>query len=92
MWWHRSHQQMLHEGLDFAQDSQGDNDNDFEFIPSSDEEGGLVGLNSATDGDDEVVSNTEPQFLVAMASSAMVDTGLGVDADADTMMSSSEWK
>jgi hypothetical protein len=49
-------------------------------------------LNSATDGDDEVVSNTEPQFLVAMASSAMVDTGLGVDADADTMMSSSEWK
>jgi hypothetical protein len=69
MWWHRSHQQMLQ-----SQDSQGDNDNDFEFIPSSDEEGGLVGLNSATDGDDEVVSNTEPQFLVVMASSAMVDT------------------
>jgi hypothetical protein len=60
MWCHRSQQQMLHEGLDFAQDSQGDNDNDFKFIPNSDEEGGLVGLNSATDGDDEVVPETEP--------------------------------
>jgi hypothetical protein len=73
MWWHQSQQRMLHEGLDFTQDSQGDNDNDFEFIPSSDEEGGLVGLNLAANGDHEVVPDTEPQFLVAMESSANID-------------------
>jgi hypothetical protein len=59
MWWHQSQQRMLHEGLDFTQESQGDNDNDFEFIPSSDEEGGLVGLNLAANGDHEVVPDTQ---------------------------------
>jgi hypothetical protein len=83
-WWHRSQQLLLlQEGFDFAQDTQGDNDDDFEFIPNLDEEGGMVGLNS-TDGDDEVVPETEPQFLVGMDANAMVDKGLGVDVDAET--------
>ncbi|KAL6864940.1 hypothetical protein ACP4OV_016091 [Aristida adscensionis] len=61
-WWQRDAGRVVEEGLDFAQDTEEGGADEIEFIPDSDEDGGVDG-SSADPFAGEFVPETEPQEL-----------------------------